>query len=477
MTRRRTKIVATLGPATDSPAVIRELIDAGCDVVRLNFSHGSAADHARRARIVRSAAAAAGRDVGILADLQGPKIRIEGFAEGPVQLTEGQSFVIDTAMGSQAGDVKGVGCSYQRLPDDVKAGDSLLLNDGAIELSVAVVHGSRIETTVRVGGRLSDRKGLNKKGGGLSAAALTDKDREDLHHAVALDADFIAVSFPRSAADMAETRELMAAAGGHAALVAKIERAEALPELEAIIAASDAVMVARGDLGVEIGDAELPAWQKRIITAAREDNRLVITATQMMESMIASPIPTRAEIMDVANAVLDGTDAVMLSAETAIGKYPVKTVAAMARVCRGAEAQYERIAHGNPARFAVHFERIDEAVARATAWAARHMKAAAIVALTESGATALMMSRGTTQVPIFALTPHERTRRRMALCSGVYPYAFEPADLSGTHPSLEAIALLRERGVLQPGDRVLVTRGEFTGPGGTNTMKILSVPE
>lgn len=477
MTQRRTKIVATLGPATDSPETLQRLIAAGTDVVRLNFSHGSAENHARRARIVREIAAAAGRDVGILADLQGPKIRIEGFAQGPVRLEEGQAFVIDTAMGAQAGDENGVGCSYQELPDDVKAGDSLLLNDGAIELYVEVVQGSRVETTVRTGGRLSDRKGLNKKGGGLSAAALTGKDREDLRHAIALGADFIAVSFPRRAADMAEARRLIAVAGGDAALVAKIERAEALPELEAIISASDAVMVARGDLGVEIGDAELPAWQKRIITAAREDNRMVITATQMMESMITNPIPTRAEVMDVANAVLDGTDAVMLSAETAMGKYPVRTVAAMARVCSGAEVQFERVAHGNPARFATHFERIDEAVARATAWTARHMKAAAIVALTESGATALMMSRGTTQVPIFALTPHEGTRRRMALCSGVYPYAFQPTDLSGTHAGLEAVTLLRERGVLKAGDRVLVTQGEFTGPGGTNTMKILSVPE
>ncbi|MDN5873410.1 MAG: pyruvate kinase [Sinobacteraceae bacterium] len=474
--RRRTKIVATLGPATDDPEVLRRLVDAGADVVRLNFSHGSAEDQARRAQQVREAAAAAGRDIGILADLQGPKIRIESFADGSVELEEGNGFVIDTAMGAAAGDAAGVGCSYSGLPEDLEAGDILMLDDGAIALKVEGIDGSRVETTVVVGGTLSNRKGLNKKGGGLSAVALTDKDREDLRHAVAMEVDFLAISFPRSAADMEEARRLLQAAGGQAALVAKIERAEALPELEAIVAASDAVMVARGDLGVEIGDAELPAWQKRIILAAREDNRMVITATQMMESMISSPIPTRAEVMDVANAVLDGTDAVMLSAETAVGRYPVKTVEAMARVCVGAESQYMHAVHSNPASFEQHFKRIDEAIARATTWTAQHMHATAIVALTESGATARMMARSTAGVPIYALTTHERTRRRMALCRGVYPFEFEPGDLQSSRPAGEAVEMLVKQGVLQPGDRVLVTKGEFTGPGGTDTMKIMSVP-
>ncbi|HEX7381985.1 MAG TPA: pyruvate kinase [Nevskiaceae bacterium] len=471
---RRTKIVATLGPATDPPGVLRRLVAAGTDLVRLNFSHGSAEDHARRARAVRAAADAQGRDVAVLADLQGPKIRIESFAAGEVELVEGQHFVIDTAMGAEAGDANGVGCSYAELPEDLAAGDTLMLDDGAIALHVDALSGSQVRTTVQVGGTLSNHKGINKKGGGLSAQALTDKDRRDLHAAVAMDVDFLAVSFPRSAADMQEARRLLEAAGGHAALVAKIERAEALQDLEAIIGASDAVMVARGDLGVEIGDAALPGWQKHIITAAREDNRMVITATQMMESMIASPVPTRAEVMDVANAVLDGTDAVMLSAETATGRYPVKTVEAMARVCVGAEAQYAHAPHGSPARFESHFERIDEAIARATTWTAQHMHAKAIVSLTESGATALMMSRSAAQVPIYAMTPHERTRRRMALCRGVYPFFFEPADLGSARPAKEAVALLVQRGVLKAGDRVLVTKGEFTGPGGTDTMKIMS---
>lgn len=472
---RRTKIVATLGPATDDPAVLHRLIGAGADVVRLNFSHGHAEDHAKRARMVREASQALGCDVGILGDLQGPKIRIESFANGPVELAEGNEFVLDTAMGSNAGDEHGVGCAYEELSQDLNAGDILLLNDGAIALKVDAIRGSRVQTTVQVGGTLSNRKGINKQGGGLSAAALTDKDREDLRQAVAIGVDFLAVSFPRSAADMLEARKLLKAAGGHAALVAKIERAEALPRLQEIIDASDAVMVARGDLGVEIGDAELPSWQKRIIAAARESNRMVITATQMMESMISSPIPTRAEVMDVANAVLDGTDAVMLSAETAAGRYPVKTVEAMARVCIGAESQSKSTSLRDLNNLESHFSRIDEAIGMATAWTAAHMRAKAIIALTESGATALMMSRSTEHVPIYALTPHQGTRRRMALCRGVYPYLFEPGDLNTSHPSEKAVRDLVERGILKSGDRVLITKGEFNGPGGTNTMKILCV--
>jgi pyruvate kinase len=474
MTRRRTKILATLGPSTDDPAVLKRILAAGVDVVRLNYSHGKAEDHARRAAAVRQAAQEMGLDIGILADLQGPKIRIESFANGPVELVEGQPFALDTALGANAGDQHIVGCAYAELPRDVVPGDVLLLNDGAISLRVEKSEGTRIDTVVLIGGLLSNRKGINKQGGGLSAAALTDKDREDLRHALSLEADFLAISFPRRAADMEEARDLMKAAGGNAALVAKIERAEALPNLDQIVAASDAVMVARGDLGVEIGDAELPGWQKRIIAVSREMNRMVITATQMMESMITSPLPTRAEVSDVANAVMDGTDAVMLSAETATGRWPVKVVEAMARVCIGAESAMpprERALE----RLDMHFEKVDEAVAMATTWTARHMHAKAIVALTESGSTALMMSRAETQIPIYALTQHERTRRRMALCRGVYPVAFQPSQLETLKPVAEAIECLRYRKVLDSGDRVLVTKGDFTGPGGTNSMKIVTV--
>jgi pyruvate kinase len=472
---RRTKIVATLGPATDDSRVLKRLIKAGVDVVRLNFSHGKAEDQVRRAEKVRAVAAELGRDVGVLADLQGPKIRIESFANGPVELVEGAPFLLDTAMGTSAGDVTGVGCAYEGLPRDVAKGDTLLLNDGAITLAVDKVEGTRILTTVVIGGALSNRKGINKLGGGLSAAALTEKDRADIRHAAALNADFLAVSFPRTAADMHEARQLLRDAGGHAALVAKIERAEALRDLEAIVGAADVVMVARGDLGVEIGDAELPGWQKRIIAASREQNRMVITATQMMESMIANPTPTRAEVLDVANAVMDGTDAVMLSAETAAGKHPVKVVEAMARVCIGAESTAPPIR--SLAQIATHFARTDEAIAMATTWTAHHMHAEAIVALTESGSTAILMSRAETQIPIYAMTRHERTRRRMALCRGVFPIAFTPTSLDAQKPTEEALAHLRDKGILKPGVRVLLTKGDFTGQaGGTNTMKVMQVP-
>lgn len=473
--KRRTKIVATLGPATDDPEVLRRVIAAGVDVVRLNFSHGKASDHAERARKVREAAQILGVDVGILADLQGPKIRIESFANGPVDLKEGQTFTLDTALGANAGDETVVGCAYEALPRDVVPGDVLLLNDGAITMRVNSIEDTRVTCTVLNDGVLSNRKGINKQGGGLSADALTDKDREDIVTAAGLDVDFIAVSFPRSAADMQLARRLVEAAGSQAALVAKIERAEALTVLPELVAASDVVMVARGDLGVEIGDAELPGWQKRIIAEAREQNKMVITATQMMESMITNPIPTRAEVLDVANAVMDGTDAVMLSAETAAGKYPVKVVQAMARVCVGAEATMPGLPQRDFTRIGTHFQRTDEAVAMATVWTARYMDAKAVIALTESGATAQMMSRTDTYVPIYALTGHERTRRRMALCRGVTPVAFVPSQIESLVQTSEAIASLKYRGVLADGDRILVTKGDGTGPGGTNSMKILEV--
>lgn len=472
---RQTKIVATLGPATDEGATLQRLLGAGVDVVRLNFSHGHVDDHRRRADTVRTHAATLGRDVGVLCDLQGPKIRIECFANGSIELAEGAAFRLDTRADPANGTKSCVACAYPQLPLDVRAGDILLLNDGAIVLRVTGTSETVVDTVVQVGGTLSNRKGINRLGGGLSADALTDKDRADIVHAVSLDADFIAVSFPRSAADMHEARRLVVEAGGRAQLVAKIERAEALQDLDALIEASDAVMVARGDLGVEIGDAELPGWQKRIISAARERNKMVITATQMMESMIVSPIPTRAEVLDVANAVMDGTDAVMLSAETASGHHPIKVVEAMSRVCIGAEASLHLRPDRPRRRVETHFQRTDEAIAMATSWTASLMHAKAIIALTESGSTPLLMSRTETDIPIYALTQHERTRRRMSLCRGVYPIAFSPTRLDTLAPVRESVACLVQRGVVSNGDRVLITKGDFTGPGGTNAMKIVTV--
>jgi pyruvate kinase len=471
---RRTKIVATTGPATDQADTLKRLIIAGVNVFRINFSHGTAADHARRIQHARQAAAELGRDVGILCDLQGPKIRIENFANGPVELVEGRPFALDTALGSAAGDEQVVGCAYLDLPRDVRAGDTLMLNDGAIALSVQNVEGTRVNCLVTQGVVLSGRKGINKLGGGLSAPALTEEDLRNIRLAAEWKADFLAVSFPRTAADIERARGLLRDAGWDALIVAKIERAEAIDNLAEIIRASDVVMVARGDLGVEIGEAELPGVQKRIITLTREMNRVTITATQMMESMISNPIPTRAEVLDVANAVMDGTDAVMLSAETATGRYPVKAVEAMARICVAAERQ--RTPERSLASLDQHFERIDEAIAMATMYTAQHMHADAIIALTESGTTALWMSRADTQIPIYALTRHPLTRQRMTLCRGVYTVDFAPSQLDSSRPVREAIECLVSRGDLQPGQRVLVTKGDFTGPGGTNTMKIVTVP-
>ncbi|MDP2057899.1 MAG: pyruvate kinase, partial [Thiobacillus sp.] len=380
---RRTKIVATLGPACSDAKTLDRMMEAGIDVVRLNFSHGTAQDHIDRAELVRSLARTRGRAVGVLVDLQGPKIRIGKFKDDKITLAKGDTFVLDAAC--TLGDQTRVGLDYKELPNDVKRGVTLLLDDGRIEFWVEEVKGTEIICKVVQGGVLSNNKGINRKGGGLSAAALTEKDIEDIKTAVALNADYLAVSFPRCGADMRQARELLRAAGGKCQLVAKIERTEAIEHLEEILEASDAIMVARGDLGVEVGDAAVPALQKRMIRMAIERNKVVITATQMMESMISSPIPTRAEVSDVANAVLDGTDAVMLSAETAAGQYPVEVVESMARICveaeRSAEVTLDREVLDRV------FTRIDQSIAMAAIWTAHHLKVKAIAALTQSGST------------------------------------------------------------------------------------------
>jgi pyruvate kinase len=472
---RRTKIIATLGPATDRPGVLAELIAAGVDVVRINCSHGSWEDRARQIRQVRDISDAAGKYVAILGDLQGPKIRIHRFRDGPVTLREGQGFVLDTAMDPKGGDGQGVGVAYERLPQDVAGGDVLLLDDGQIVMAVDKVEGTRIYCTVTAGGALSDNKGINRQGGGLSAPALTSKDKDDIRHAAAAGVDWLAVSFVRGADDMHEARDLLRRAGGTAHLTAKIERAEAVANLESIIDASDAVMVARGDLGVEMGYAGLTGLQKKIIRLTRARHKVAITATQMMESMVHQRMPTRAEVSDVANAVMDGTDAVMLSAETAVGEFPVRAVAAMAEVCVGAETY--QFSAGRPRdRADDQFEGVDEAIAMAVMYSANHLRPQAIVALTESGSTTLWMSRVRTDIPIFAFTRHEGTRRRVQLYRGVYPVAY---DITHSDPAVvnqELIAVLRAMGHVEEGDLVIITKGDFTGvSGGTNSMKILRV--
>ncbi len=473
---RRTKIVATLGPATDDPKMMDKIIEAGVDVVRINFSHGTSEQHIDRVERVRNRARAHGRQVGVLADLQGPKIRVERFKEGKVVIEEGKPFILDANLGADDGDDQRVGISYKTLPEDVKRGDTLLLDDGRIVLWIDQVYGAEIHCRVVVGGVLSNRKGINRQGGGLSAPALTDKDREDIKTAAKMQADYVALSFPRSAADVNEARDLLRAAGGHGGIVAKIERAEALPVVEEIIAASDVIMIARGDLGVEIGDAALPPVQKHLIQLARKMNRVVITATQMMESMIENPIPTRAEVFDVANAVLDGTDAVMLSAETASGKYPDKAIQAMDRVC--IEAEKQRIALQSDHRIHTQFTYIDEAIAMATMYTANHLNVKAIAALTESGSTPLWMSRISSGIPVYALTSQVETRRRVTLFRGVYPVSFDVQTTDHAEVNREAIDELLRRGAVREGDFVIITKGDLMGVhGGTNAMKIVKVGE
>ena len=469
--QRATKIVATLGPASSTQDVLNRMLAAGVDVVRLNFSHGAAADHEQRARLVRDVARALGREVAIMADLQGPKIRVGKFANGKVTLKPGECFILDADC--ELGNEERVGLDYKELPRDVAPGDVLLLNDGLIRLRVESVLGNEITTRVEVGGVLSNNKGINRQGGGLTAPALTAKDMDDMKTGVAIVADYIAISFPKNKEDMYMARQLLRAAGGKALLIAKIERAEAISALEEIIDASDGIMVARGDLAIEVGNAAVPGLQKRMLRLARERNKLSITATQMMESMIVNPVPTRAEVSDVANAVLDGTDAVMLSAETASGRYPVETIEAMSQIC--VEAERYDVGELDRDFFNRTFTRIDQSVAMAALFTAHHLRVKAIAALTQSGSTALWISRHNCGCAIFALTPEVASQRKMALYRNVHPlYLEQGADRDQVLHAAED--LLLEKGQVQRGDLIVLTIGEPMGKsGGTNAMKIVRV--
>jgi pyruvate kinase len=472
---RATKIVATIGPASSTPDILLKMIHAGLDVVRLNFSHGTADDHRQRAETVRECARQAGREVAIMADLQGPKIRVGKFENGKTTLEPGQPFILDAEC--ELGNDERVGLDYKDLPRDLKPGDVLLLNDGLIVLDVARVIGSEIHTIVKVGGDLSNNKGINRQGGGLTAPALTAKDMEDIRTAMSLAVDFVAVSFPKNATDMEMARQLANIAGApygvKPKMIAKIERAEAIPALQEILDSSDGIMVARGDLAVEVGNAAVPALQKRMIRMARESNKLVITATQMMESMIHAPVPTRAEVSDVANAVLDGTDAVMLSAESAAGKYPVQTIETMAAIC--VEAEKSEHSELDKDFLDRTFTRIDQSIAMGALFTAYHLGAKAIVALTESGSTALWMSRHWTHVPIFALTPRVGSERAMSLYRNVTPLHLDTSSDRDTALQ-QAIEVVVSKGYAARGDMVVLTVGEPMGqPGGTNTLKIVRV--
>jgi pyruvate kinase len=473
---RSTKIVATLGPASSEPAILERMVRAGVDVVRLNFSHGSADDHLKRAELVKEIGRKSGRTVAIMCDLQGPKIRVGKFKDGKTTLAKGQRFVLDATC--ELGSEERVGLDYKELPRDVEPGAVLLLDDGKIVLEVTDVRGTEVWTTVRHGGVLSNNKGINRQGGGLSAAALTAKDMEDIKTAAKIQADYLAVSFPKSGADMYMAKELSRAAGGKALLIAKIERAEAVkePALLDIMHACDGIMVARGDLAVEVGDASVPALQKKMIRLAREQNKLTITATQMMESMIASPVPTRAEVSDVANAVLDGTDAVMLSAETASGKYPVEVIESMDRIC--VEAEQSQALTLDQEFLNRVFTRVDQSIAMAALFTAFHLKVKAIAALTESGSTALWMSRLNCGVPIYALTSQTHTRYRCALLRDVYPLIVKYVGHDREELLREAERVLVAHGVVSKDDIIVITIGEPIGKaGGTNTMKIVRVGE
>ncbi|EKO3562510.1 pyruvate kinase [Vibrio fluvialis] len=475
---RRTKIVTTLGPSTDKGETLEAIIRAGANVVRMNFSHGSAEDHKARAQKVREIAAKLGKHVAILGDLQGPKIRVSTFKEGKIELIEGERFVLDADLAPGEGDQDAVGIDYKNLPKDVQREDILLLDDGRVQLLVVAVEGSKVHTTVLVGGPLSNNKGINKKGGGLSADALTEKDKRDIQLAAEIKVDYLAVSFPRNGADMDYARRLARDAGLEARLVAKVERAETVScdeNIDDIVRASDVIMVARGDLGVEIGDPELIAVQKKLIHRAKALNRIVITATQMMESMIANPMPTRAEVMDVANAVLDGTDAVMLSGETAAGKYPVETVKAMAEVCIGAEKMIE--SNQQNYRIDRSFTTAEETVAMSTIYAANHLEGVkAMVTLTESGRTSLMTSRLNSVLPIFAMSRNESTLNRCALYRGVMPFYFDSKNGTGFEVAQAALEALKEKKLLAFGDLVIITQGDIMEvEGSTNCMRILPV--
>ena len=474
---RRTKIVTTLGPATDRDDNLQQIIAAGANMVRMNFSHGEVVDHVRRAKEVREIAAKLGKEVAIMGDLQGPKIRVSSFINDKIQLAIGDKFTLDSNLEKGQGNQQQVGLDYKTLPQEVEPGDVLLLDDGRVQLKVDSVDAHKVHTLVIIGGPLSNNKGINKQGGGLSAPALTEKDKKDIFTAAEIGCDYLAVSFPRNGADLHYARKLAQEAGCFAKIVAKVERAEAVETeeaLEDIILASDVVMVARGDLGVEIGDARLVGVQKNMIRTARRLNRVVITATQMMESMISAPMPTRAEVMDVANAVLDGTDAVMLSGETAAGEYPVETVKAMSEVCIGAE-KHPSINVSNH-RINYTFDDPSEALAMTTMYAANHTNGVkAIVALTASGSTPLLMSRLSSGLPIYALSSNQQTLNYCALYRGVTPVKFSSTTTDSVEFNANAIATLKALNVIETGDLILLTHGDNVSQGSTNTCKIIKI--
>ena len=477
MIKRRTKILATLGPSTDKPDVLKGILDAGVNVVRINFSHNNEKEHLARIAQVREYEKENDVFIGVMMDLQGPKIRIASFKSGKIELNNGGQFTLDAGLPESDGDEGSVGLAYKELPNDLSIGNTLLLDDGKIILQVDEISGKKIKTKVIQGGTLSNNKGINLRGGGLSASALTEKDKQDIVTAAKADADYVAISFPVNADDVRETKRLLEEAGSNASVIAKIERAESLQDevITEIIQEAAGIMVARGDLGVEIGDPQLPAQQKRLILLARANDRFVITATQMLESMILSPIPTRAEVFDVANAVLDGTDAVMLSAETAIGKNPVKAVKTMSDVC--IEAEKSPTAKVSHHRLHEDFEGIDETIAMSSMYAANHLGAKVVATLTQTGKTALWMSRISSNISIFAMSDNYKTLKKVTIYRGVYPCYIEKNSADDWNDvNSKVIESLLNKSVVVDKDIVILTKGMHKDKsGGTNLMKILRV--
>ena len=469
---RRTKIVATLGPACSAPETLRAMLAAGVDVLRINFSHADAT-FVQTIATARQIATELNRPLAIMADLQGPKIRIGRFKNNFITLVDGQKFTLSCGGDTASGDETGVAVIYPDLCNELAVNDRLLLDDGLIELAVTAVKSPLIECVVIEGGVLSNNKGINRKGGGLAAGALTDKDRIDMAAAVVAGVDYIILSFVKDASDIRSTRQLLKKLGAkYIPIVAKIERTEALEHLEEIIYEADAIMVARGDLGVEIGAAEVPAIQKRIIEQTRRLNKIVITATQMMESMIKLPQPTRAEVSDVANAILDGTDAVMLSAETASGLYPVKVITMVDKICISAEKHAAFFFHDG--QESCSYQRADQAIAMATMHVANHFPIKAIIALTESGSTPLWMSRLSSTVPIFAISDNEGTVRKLSLVNNVYPLFFDYRHMKGKDINQQVVNHMLKKGLVAKDTYVLLTHGTTIGkPGGTNCMEIV----
>jgi len=468
---KKTKIIATMGPASSDPKVIEELINSGVDLFRINFSHGKKESHQENIANIRKIADELNKPVAILGDLQGPKIRVAKFADGKVTLKLNQKLILDCSY-TELGNDQIVGVDYADLAKDVFKDDTLLLDDGKIAFKVEKVVGEQVHCIVIQAGVLSNNKGINKLGGGLTAPALTTKDFADIQFAAEAKLDYLAVSFVRDATDLILTRTLLATHSGNCAIIAKIERVEAITNLDNIVKESDGIMVARGDLAVEVGDAQVPALQKRMIKSAQKYHKLSIVATQMLESMITSPVATRAEISDIANAVLDGTDAVMLSAETASGAYPVNAVSTMARTCIEAEKNRDTNIELNFS--GQKFEYIDQAIAMSALFSSYHLQARAIVSLTTSGVTALWLSRVNSGIPVYAITDSKKAAQLMALYRDVHPIY-----VSGKTKSLEEMIdyardNLIKSGLIKTGDTVLLTTGNHIHQvGGTNTMKMV----